>query len=141
MSTHVYLAGKKRKPRRKIEAITRQQLVAARPGLNDKLRAMIVDPKVPIDLARQMADSVAPTARLAQIGTEVLAGQPTTGQGQTDALPELPPEQAAELHRAMGIIPASAREARVDAAGQWVRPVETPTQARARLAAAQKGQA
>lgn len=123
------------------ESTERQQLVAARPGLNEKLRAMIVDPKVPIDLARQMADSVAPTARLAQIGTEVLAGQPTTGQGQTDAAPELPPEQAAELHRAMGIIPASAREARVDAAGQWVRPVETPTQARARLAAAQKGQA
>ncbi len=123
------------------ETAERKQLVAARPGLNDKLRTMIVDPKVPITIARQMAESVAPTARLAQLGTEVLGGAMTVGAGMADAVPELPPAQAAELHRAMGIVPDSAREARVDAGGQWVRPIETPTQARARMAAAQKGQA
>jgi hypothetical protein len=120
------------------ELAERNGLVAARPALNVKLRAMILDPTTPIQLARQMAETVAPTARLAQIGTEVVAGQPTLGEGQADAPPELPPEQAAELYRSMGILTDSAREARVDQGGQWIRPVETPTQARARLAGAQQ---
>lgn len=63
------------------------------------------------------------------------------GHGMQAHGAQLPPDQAAELHRAMGIIPAGASNARVDEGGQFVRPIETPTQCRARLKAEQKGQA
>jgi len=63
------------------------------------------------------------------------------GHGMQAHGAQLPPDQAAELHRAMGILPAGSSNARVDEGGQFVRPIETPSQCRARLAAAQKGQA
>lgn len=117
--------------------------LAARPGLAAGLRAMIAKDTTSIETAREIANAAAPVAARSarSMTTEVIAGALTQGEGQAAAVSQLPPEQAAQLHRAMGIIPAGENLARTNEAGQFIRPIETPTQARARMAAAQKGQA
>jgi len=123
-------------------AAERAQILSSRPEIAAGLRAMIADVATPIETARAIAAAVAPTVRTAKgLGTEVVGGALTQGQGQAGAVQLLPPEQAEQLHRAMGIVPEGSSKPRTNEGGQWVRPLETPTQARARLAAAPKGQA
>ncbi len=82
-----------------------------------------------------------PEARLQALEKRVAALEDAAGLAPTQDAPplegppgakKLPPEEAEKLYRAMRINPV--QTANVNAHGQFVRPVETPTQCRARLA-------
>ncbi len=121
--------------------VERETLSKDHPTLDATLRAMVIDPATPIEMARKIAATAKPAVtRSAKSLVAETERAPTQGEGQADAVQLLPTEQAAELHRAMGITPAGSTKPHTNVGGQWVRPLETPTQARARMAAP-KGQA
>jgi hypothetical protein len=114
--------------------------LAARKGLAPELASIVRDPKTSIATARLIANTTktAPID-LRTLGSETVAGTRGEIQGEHGTM-QLPAEQAAQLKAAMGIRVDAQEKAHVDHTGRYVMPVETPTQTRARLAAAQKGQ-
>lgn len=114
--------------RASVEATERTQLAGVK-GLAPDVVAAIKNPKTELATARLLAGAKTP-AELAAITTGVVAGT----QGSAQAIAQLPDEQASALSSAMGMRPAVAARPHIDGTGRFVVPIETPTQARERIA-------
>lgn len=123
--------------REKAAISTERASLAGRKGLAPELASIVRDPATPIVTARSIAAAAKPPpVALKDLTTETVAASRGLGVGEGErGIAQLPAEQASVLEQQMGMRPATAPRPHIDGMGRFVVPTETPTQARARIAA------